>query len=65
MTNTNIPLLDLAAFCHKLQSELAAKEVRIKDLEAALLENMYSNSTNIALKLGTEALANKSDNEMK
>ena len=45
----------------ELQALRAKDAERIADLEEALKENMYSNSTDIALKLGTEALANKSD----
>ena len=50
------------ARCYIDLVSIRAKDAeRIAELEAALKENMYSNSTDIALKLGTEALSNKSD----
>jgi hypothetical protein len=50
--------LELESFAAALTEPL---EKRIAELEEALKGNMYSNSTDLAIKLGTEALANKSD----
>jgi hypothetical protein len=52
----------LADFAAALTEPL---EARIAELVEALEENMYSNSTGLAIKLATEAMANKSEKATK